>query len=337
MLGPFSQRLLTLLQLTRMALVVTAVADMLAAYLLRTAANGEQVEPGRLVLLALVSIGLYGFGMSLNDIVDQRRDAVAASDRPLPSGRIGVRFAHVVCVLLGWLALLAGVFAVDGEPTRRASLVALVATFALIAFYDVAGKYLVAVGLLALGLIRGCHVLIAAPDAPVLWHPLLLLNHVALLSLAAYALEQKRPTLTRVHALAVAAGLAVVNGGAVFGAMWSERAARAAIDAGWRWPDRLAVTPALVAPAAAAVGFWVAAGMVLRIGGEPRSRGKQLMLLGLLWLIVYDAAFVAGHVGPAAGLALLALLPIGWGSVRVMRAWARVAALAQRPAYLRAR
>ena len=48
------------------------------------------------LVVALISIGLYGFGMSLNDLIDRRRDRQLAPHRPLPSGRIGVVTAPVV-------------------------------------------------------------------------------------------------------------------------------------------------------------------------------------------------------------------------------------------------
>src|SRR5215207_6815315 len=59
-------------------------------------------------LIALVSFGLYAFGMSLNDIIDRRRDRTLAAHRPLPSGRISVTTAHIICTCLGLLAVLAG-------------------------------------------------------------------------------------------------------------------------------------------------------------------------------------------------------------------------------------
>ena len=43
------------------------------------------------------------------------------------------------------------------------------------------------------------------------WHPLLLLNHVTILSTICYAWEQKRPSLTRIHWWAVLGGLALVD------------------------------------------------------------------------------------------------------------------------------
>src|SRR5580658_3237865 len=99
-----SQRLLPVLQLTRMALVFTALADSGCELLLWAAHQGQlkgqslwhQLQTTQCIALAVVSIGLYGFGMSLNDIIDQRRDRQISPGRPLPSGRIGVGTAHVV-------------------------------------------------------------------------------------------------------------------------------------------------------------------------------------------------------------------------------------------------
>src|SRR5262245_20426103 len=83
----FSRRLLPVLQLTRMALVFTAIADSNTGLLIgassHAAANGgdiaDYLDPGRIVALFLLSTGMYGFGMSLNDIIDRRRDSLMAA------------------------------------------------------------------------------------------------------------------------------------------------------------------------------------------------------------------------------------------------------------------
>jgi len=46
--------------------------------------------------------------MTLNDIIDLRRDRQLAPQRPLPSGRVGMITAHVICGLLMLLALGGG-------------------------------------------------------------------------------------------------------------------------------------------------------------------------------------------------------------------------------------
>src|SRR4051812_50164902 len=101
MLDRISQRLLTLLQFTRMALVFTAISNSLCTLLLATrrhvGPDGSVVEAlgwQSVVLVALISSGLYGYGMALNDIIDRRRDRQVAAHRPLPSGRIALATAH---------------------------------------------------------------------------------------------------------------------------------------------------------------------------------------------------------------------------------------------------
>src|SRR5688572_32232945 len=187
-----------------MALVFTAIADSVCALLLL--AHGRHGSLGRLpvshvVVVALISVGLYGFGMTLNDIIDRRRDEQLAAHRPLPSGRIGVGTAHLICALFGLIALLSGIMLSQYQSgeARTMTLLLLIWTALLITFYDFAGKYLVAPGLLTLGLIRFFHATVPAPQLPLVWHPLLLLNHVAVVSTVCYHLEQKRPPLTRGH------------------------------------------------------------------------------------------------------------------------------------------
>src|SRR5688500_15423220 len=75
MLGSLSQRLLTLLQLTRMALVFTAIADGLCTLLLaarqRAGPGGslwEEVSAAQVLSAVAVSAGLYGVGVSLRAV-----------------------------------------------------------------------------------------------------------------------------------------------------------------------------------------------------------------------------------------------------------------------------
>jgi 4-hydroxybenzoate polyprenyltransferase len=273
----------------------------------------------RLLAVAAMSVGLYGFGMSLNDIIDRRRDRQLAAERPLPSGRMGVITAHVICIALLLGALLAGWYFARRTPGGEMSLLLVVWVALLITFYDFAGKYLVAPGLLTLGLIRFFHATIPAPQLPLLWHPLLLLNHVTILSMVAYHWEQKRPPLTRLHWWSVPVGLLVVNLLAI-AAVWYRRGGLGGVG---QWRQHLWIEPGLLLPLAAAGVFVVLGWLIYRRAGNIRHAGQRLMLLGLLWLIVYDAAFVAGYVGWGwAGVTLL-LLPVAYLSVQAMRWWSR--------------
>src|SRR5580704_15753759 len=104
-------RLLALLQLTRAALAFTAIADAWAVLLLRVPGTPAAPINGLIILqmivVAIVSFGLYGFGMALNDLLDARRDRVFAPRRPIPSGRIQPRSAIVIALSLLMAALLA--------------------------------------------------------------------------------------------------------------------------------------------------------------------------------------------------------------------------------------
>jgi hypothetical protein len=329
MLEALSRRLLPLLQLTRMALVFTAIADSFCTMLLLAnspiggADSDSVIEPRRMLAIAAISIGLYGFGMSLNDIIDRRRDRQLAAHRPLPSGRVGIFTAHVICTLLILGAVLAGAYYARIAQNWW-SLVLIIWTGALIAFYDAAGKYLVAPGLLALGLIRFFHAIAPAPRIPVLWHPLLLLNHVTILSTVAYTWEQKRPPLTRVHWWSVFGGLFLVDVVAI------------AVVVSHRRFANLALGPQLAFPAGAVVLFILLAWWVRRRSPSSREAGQNLMLYGLLWLIVYDASFVAGYVGWLDAIEFGLFLPAAYFSVQLMRWWSKLIAISQRPEFKRA-
>src|SRR5205085_6753177 len=98
-----------------MALVFTAISNSLCSLMLWArshAMEGESlrqyIDTPRAIAVAVMSFGLYGFGMSLNDINDRRRDSQIAAHRPLPSGRIGIGAAHAVCAIFGVSAVVAG-------------------------------------------------------------------------------------------------------------------------------------------------------------------------------------------------------------------------------------
>jgi 4-hydroxybenzoate polyprenyltransferase len=271
--------------------------------------------------------------MSLNVIIDRRRDATLASNRPLPSGRISVTAAHLICGLS--LLVSIGAAMVYANLTNRGwePLTMLLGTALLITFYDTAGKYLVALGLLTLGLIRFFHAIIPAPEVPLLWHPLVLFNHTTILSLVAYRWEMKRPPLTRLHMWAVLGGLALIDLVLIFlevgDVLWKSGPGHSSIL------RALQIRPALAAPLLASVAF-IGVAYILRRRRESRIAGQMIMLYGLLWLIVYDVAFAAGYVDPISAAVLLMLLPVAYAAVQIMRWWGRLVSLSQRPEFRRA-
>lgn len=339
MFEALGQRLLPLLQLTRMALVFTAIADSYAtALMLRhyphyITPDGENdpLEPRRMLAIAAVSIGLYGFGMSLNDIADRRRDRQLAAHRPIPSGRIGIITAHAFMLMLVAGALAAAAYYSAIVQDWRCLFYA-VATGALISFYDLAGKYLVAPGLLALGLIRFVHALIPAGlHVPVIWHPLFLLNHVVILSAVAYYWEEKRPSLTRVHWWTVFGGLGAID--ALVIGFLAVRHGLAHLVENDLPPSLLQLLP----PVSAALVFIGIAWYVRTHAKSSREAGQTIMLYGLLWLIVYDATFVGSYAGWLEAGLLVLLFPLAYFSVQLMRWWSKILSLSQKPTFKRAR
>lgn len=335
-MGLFSRRVFPILQLARMALVFTAISNALCELFLWTAQHDNTPHvlehvPWRMAgCVGLISTGLYGFGMTMNDIIDRRRDQQIAAHRPLPSGRVDVGTAHVIAMFLIAMALAAGVFYARMSGQGWFSIVLVIWTAMLIVFYDLAGKYLVAPGLLTLGLIRFFHAVIPAPQLPVLWHPLLLLNHVTVLSLVAYAWEEKRPALTPIHWAGVIGGLATVDAMVIALLAWRRVSTYGSITAA------LSIRPNLVLPAAAVLAFVILALIIRAKSPTPREAGQKLMLYGLLWLILYDAAFAGAYIGWKPAVLLAAMLPMAYLSVQVMRWWGGMIALSQRPAFKRA-
>ena len=101
-------RLFAYLQLLRLPMVFTAIADVTMGYLF-VQGSLDAFQPFLFLLGA--SCFLYCSGMVLNDVYDIDQDRMERPERPLPSGRIAVGFARwlgyellVVGVILGWCA-----------------------------------------------------------------------------------------------------------------------------------------------------------------------------------------------------------------------------------------
>src|SRR6185369_16604047 len=157
----------------------------------------------------------------------------------------------------------AGIYYSRHQETPRAmtlTLMLLAWTAMLIVFYDYAGKYLVALGICTLGLIRFFHAVIPAPQLPLLWHPLFLMNHTTILSAVCYQLEAKRPPLTRRHWYAVFAGLLTADLVCVL-AVWWKRDHRFEMD---RFAENLWIERGLLYAAFAACVFVLMAWVIRR-------------------------------------------------------------------------
>jgi len=133
-----------IVRLLRLPLVVTAVSNVVAGYLVALLVSGDlrHFDLSVLGLLAGMSAGLYLFGMVENDLVDIRRDRLLGIRRPLVTGEVAWPLA-VGLLVLSALAAAVCVWRLRAvcEPKLWGPAVLLaVGTFAVINLYNLAAK-----------------------------------------------------------------------------------------------------------------------------------------------------------------------------------------------------
>ena len=93
------------LELFRIYLVPTAIADSFAGFALAAAVFDRNEDPLPVLIVVVISASLYSFGMTCNDIFDLEKDREGAPAKPLPSGAIPPARAAWLAAALGALAL----------------------------------------------------------------------------------------------------------------------------------------------------------------------------------------------------------------------------------------
>lgn len=258
--------------------LVTAVADVLAGF-----AVAGLARPEALPWLVLSTIGLYGGGVVLNDVLDARLDAVERPERPLPSGRASLRGAS----LLGAGLLSAGVAAAFAASTVSGWVAVLIAGLAVL--YDALGKHHPVLGPLNMGACRGLNLMLGASIAPAI-----ALDHAYLATLPiAYIAAITAVSAGEVHGGRPVAGrLALGLVGAVMLGLLG-----LALGAGpWGLPFVALLAWRVLPP------FW-------RASTDPRpGTARAAVRAGVLSLIALDAALAAIFAGPLYGAAVLALV-----------------------------
>lgn len=154
------------LELVRLPNIFTAIADVIAGYWF---VSDRLLFSWRLAALCLASACLYAYGIVLNDITDIETDRNERPNRPLPSGRVSMRAAMRLVVVLAVAALalaaLAGLdptvewrgFVIGGYDWRP--IVATIGLIFAISSYDLVtkGTYL---GPLNMGVCRGLNLVL---------------------------------------------------------------------------------------------------------------------------------------------------------------------------------
>lgn len=276
-------RILTAIQLTRLTMAFGAVSDIWFVILL-TQAQDEyavmKVVPHMplwawLLAGAIVAVGLFACGASLNDVLDVRHDSAFSPDRPIPAGRIKAGQAVVVAFGALIVAVLGGAWMGTG-----AVCLTLLAASGLL-FYNATGKFIPSVGIVTVGLVHAVHMMIPNYQLTFLLPVWLVMTHAMVITGIVHVLEDKRPVLSR-RALA----------GVVLGwAAWSTLIIGAgAMQSPGLWPEDASLFgllyPLIAVLAFAMVAWW----KTMRVSG--RSAAEKLKRYGAMWQCLYGASWL---------------------------------------------
>jgi 4-hydroxybenzoate polyprenyltransferase len=261
-----------------------------------------------LVLAAVIGIGLAGLGIALNDALDARHDRAFAPQRPIPAGRVSQRAALGIALVHLLLAVAAAV------PLGGQSTLLTLATAGAIVFYNLTGRFLPAIGIVMMGLVQALVMTIPNPRLAFAWPLVLAMTHVIGCEAARYHLAGKRPRLSSVSAAWLTVGWFFWS---LLLVAWMT--ARGGLGLSGLAPSQqiaLAISPFAAMAAFVAVLRWLTRGMGRQASG--RELAGVISRVGMLWLIVYDAAWLA-----AAGLGGPALLLVGLLAVTGLLTWAQ--------------
>ncbi len=301
---------LNLLRLLRPEVVGSALSNAwLMLFLARTIESQDTANPTLtalslpllMAITAVVAIGLSIYGLAINDIIDAERDKDFGPERPIAAGAIS-RHTGLFLAVVGLVAsLCASVW------LGKVSVLIAGSAAVFVLFYDLIGKFLPALGIVALGLIRILIMLTPNPTMQFGWPIWLTMTHVVIVATLAYVLMGKRPRLTGTHFWGICLGWS----------FWSM------VLIGWmRWrdPEMLSYTPipkvgqSWLLPALVGAAFLVAGWWTLRHKMRPlprrRQAGARFMALGTLWLILYDAAWLFALGLYRQGAVILALFAL---------------------------
>lgn len=275
-------RIITAIQLTRLTMAFGAVSDVWLVILITRDRSEYGYMPAdnmplaaALLVGATVAIGLFAYGASLNDVLDVRHDATFSPERPIPAGRIRLGQAIVVTVGALIVAMLGAVMLGVGAV----GLSLLTATGIL--FYNAAGKYIPAIGLITAGLIHAAHMMIPNYQLAFTLPVWLVMTHAMVIAALVHHLEDKRPRL-RAHALAATA---------IGWGVWSAILLGAGMRQGHGlWPED-AKAEGIVWPILAVIGFAVIAWWK-GTGVTGRAAAEKLKRYGAMWQAMYGAAWL---------------------------------------------
>ena len=146
------------LELCRIYLVPTALADSFAGFALAAAVFNKSEAPLPALLVAVISACLYSSGMVSNDLFDLEKDRQGAPEKPLPSGALPAARAACLAFALALLAL--GLSFLLGETFWPAGMVLLCSLL-----YNIGAKNIPVLGNILMGTCRSGNFLVGATAA----------------------------------------------------------------------------------------------------------------------------------------------------------------------------
>ena len=276
-------RIITAIQLTRLTIAFGAVSDIWFIILLTRASDEyRSVAPvfhgalaAALFAGAVVAVGLFAYGASLNDVLDVRHDATFSPERPIPAGRIRVGQAVVVTIGSLIVAILAA------AALGMGALYITLFTAAGLLFYNATGKFIPSVGVLTIGLVHAAHMFIPNYALTFTLPVWLVMTHTVAIAAFVHLLEDKRPRFSRRAVIGTALGWLFWSGAVL---------SLGVVRAGRLWPEESsawsAVFPALAVVAFLCVAWW----KVSRVSGP--AAAEKLKRYGAMWQSLYGAAWL---------------------------------------------
>jgi len=204
-------------QLMRLANVFTAIADVVAGYLI---VAGSGIILSTLLSLIAISASVYAGGCVLNDLHDLKGDRFERPERPLPSNKVSIPEAISMVAVLFILALIVA------AKAGFSILLATVFLITMVFLYDLVTKDIFFFGSLNMGVCRAAN--LGLGMSPLLvWNwflifPLLSLFYIFLLTslsnfeIDGYSAETKWPIVSGFIVLFVCLILIAVISPAVF-------------------------------------------------------------------------------------------------------------------------
>lgn len=274
-------RVITAIQLTRLTMAFGAVSDVWFVILLTRATGQYTFMPAAemhlataLLVGATVAVGLFAYGAALNDILDVRHDRTFSPERPIPAGRI--RAGQAVVMTVG--ALLVSMLAAEMFGKQALWIAMLVAASVL--FFNAAGRFVPAVGIVTIGLIHAAHMLIPNVQLTFMLPVWMVMTHAMVIALLVHVMEDKRPRINRRGVIATGIGWGFWSAVLLGAGLMREGMV-----------DELLKLPQALAPIVAVAGFVVVARWkTRRVSG--RVGAEKLKRYGAMWQSLYGASWL---------------------------------------------